>query len=137
MSTPSPAPAPLRHHQPSQSPFELHPHESAIPVDGTSSGMPIQRLSPEKVRPYPKAGSRNENKRQKEVNRNTDRHPSKSCFGGGESAEGPGEKHSSSKCPKKMFSGHTATTVSQGNDEECLVCGEIFASSLLGEVWVR
>ncbi len=32
---------------------------------------------------------------------------------------------------------NTAPTASQNKDEECLVCGETFNSSLPGEVWVQ
>ncbi|KAJ8251266.1 hypothetical protein GJAV_G00219130 [Gymnothorax javanicus] len=139
MSTPS------RHQQPSQSPFELHPHESAIPLDGmlvvpgTSSGTPILRSSPEKVRPYPKAGSRKENKRRGRKRSTailTD--TSVKAALEEETRQRGQKKQCSSKRPKKtLLSRYTATTVSRGNEEECLVCGETFASSLPGEVWVQ
>ncbi|KAJ8273447.1 hypothetical protein GJAV_G00101720 [Gymnothorax javanicus] len=72
-----------------------------------------------------------------QVNSNTDRHPVKAALEE-ESRQRGQRKQSSSKLPKKTrLSGHTATTVSRGKDEECLVCGETFASSLPGEVWDR
>ncbi|KAJ8262147.1 hypothetical protein GJAV_G00162980 [Gymnothorax javanicus] len=119
MSAPSPAPAPVRHQQPSQSPFELHPHESAIPLDGTSSGMPIQRFSPVKVRSYPKAGSRKENKRRgrKRSTAILTNTPVKAALEE-ETRQRGQKKQSSSKRPKKtLLSGYTATTVSRGNEE--------------------
>ncbi|KAJ8249355.1 hypothetical protein GJAV_G00233890 [Gymnothorax javanicus] len=110
MSAPSPAPAPKRHQQPSQSPFELHPHESAIPLDGmlvvpgTSSGTPIQRFSPEKVRPYPKAGLRKENKRRgrKRSTAILTNTPVKAALEE-ETRQRGQKKQSSSKRPKKTF----------------------------------
>ncbi|CAM4597048.1 unnamed protein product [Leuciscus chuanchicus] len=126
----------------------LDNHHSHINIDILEDA---QEFSPEAVLPFPKAGPRKENKRggrRRQDNCDSYGHPSQGGFREGTGAASSEEKRRRPK--KQLFSipataafatvapaSAPATANAGSQEEECVVCGEAFNSSMPGEVWVQ
>ncbi|XP_046903843.1 uncharacterized protein LOC124485966 [Hypomesus transpacificus] len=109
----------------------------AVPGGTDRHASSVQTFIPENVRPFPKAGPRKDTK-QRGKRRSTvilTDSPVRAALE--EEQQKRVQKKPSAPKKRLLGRGGTAPTVSQDKDEECLVCGETFSSSLPGEVWVK